>query len=110
MWGRPRNGSSGVGDGEPVGSAAGELTLRRSSKDVSTVVLSSRRITYLLADEESVLSVAAVLMMSDVIKGIFCMVPLTGDPSWGMVTRVPGGNGSAMGSELRDPVENPPIF
>ena len=80
------------------GSDGGELTLRRSSNVDSVVVLSSRRMTYLGDDVESMLAAAAVVMSSEVAMGIFWMVPRTGESLWVIVTRVAGGKGSGKGS------------
>ena len=64
----------------------------------SVVLSSSRRMTYLGDDVELMLSVAAVVISSDVTMGIFWMVSRTGESLWVIVTRVPGGKGSGTGS------------
>ena len=76
------------------GSVLGEPTLRRSSDVDSIVVLLSRRMAYLDDDVESGQAVAAMLINSEVTRGIFWMVPQTGELLRVIVTRVPRGKGS----------------
>ena len=68
---RPRNEST-VGVDRSV---LKEPTLRRSLNVDSVVVLSSRRMTYLAEDVELMPAVAAMLIKSEVISGMFWMVP-----------------------------------
>ena len=66
-WGRPKKGSTVRVEGSDVG----ELILRRSLNMDSVVVLSSRRMTYLGDEVDSMQSTAAVVISSDVAMGIF---------------------------------------
>ena len=60
----------------------------------SVVVLSSMRMTYLGDDADSMMSAAAEDTNSEVTRGIFWIVPRTGELLWVIVTHVPGGKGS----------------
>ena len=89
-----RDDSAGAEDGGASALAA----FVRSSKEDSMVELSSRRMVYVMEMSSEFVGDASDKTAGEKGRGTFWIVPWTGEPDLSMVTLVPGGNGSLIGS------------